>query len=329
MTRLRDRHLAAGMAAAAALHLAAAWIWADRFDRSGAVGAGEGGISIGLGPTGGLQGAETLEDVEAVEAIEPDAAEVVENEVVEAETPETVEVEPLETVPIEAVETVEAVEPPVLEPMPEETVAVEAEVPEPTETVEVVEAVEAAPPEPQPEPEVEVSAPMPTARPRPPEPTRQRAEAPRRQEVAAAPETPQETRNAAAAPQTAGPAGNQAEVGAGDDSGEGAVGDDRAGGGDPGARQDYVARITALLQRAKKYPRRARQRGQQGIGRLQFVVDGSGRLIDARVAGSSGHDLLDEELLALARRAAPLPPIPASMGVARLQLTIPIRFELR
>jgi periplasmic protein TonB len=44
---------------------------------------------------------------------------------------------------------------------------------------------------------------------------------------------------------------------------------------------------------------------------------------------SSGASALDDEALALLRRAEPFPPPPPELPGARVDLTVPIRFNLR
>ncbi|MFN3616273.1 MAG: energy transducer TonB, partial [Rubrimonas sp.] len=99
--------------------------------------------------------------------------------------------------------------------------------------------------------------------------------------------------------------------------------------GDPGARADYAARLNAILARAKRYPPAARSRRQEGRGLLWFEVDAGGRVVNAALRQSTGHDLLDAEILDLLRRAGPLPPIPPEAGRARMEFTVPVDFRLR
>jgi len=55
----------------------------------------------------------------------------------------------------------------------------------------------------------------------------------------------------------------------------------------------------------------------------------AGRVIDSRVVRSSGASALDEEALALLRRAQPFPPPPPELSGQRVDLTVPIRFNLK
>jgi protein TonB len=94
------------------------------------------------------------------------------------------------------------------------------------------------------------------------------------------------------------------------------------------ARQDFVARLLAQLNRFKQYPRAARQARIQGVVMLHFVMDAQGRVLQADIAKSSGRPVLDAEVLALIRRAEPLPPLPADFPTRTLDAVVPVEFSL-
>jgi protein TonB len=110
---------------------------------------------------------------------------------------------------------------------------------------------------------------------------------------------------------------------------EGTTTGETRGGGAVGARQDYLARLRAWLERHKEYPRRARLRRLEGVVTLRLVIEASGRVLNAELAGGSGHASLDEAGLAMVARAQPLPAMPDSMDRNRLVLRVPVRFGLR
>jgi protein TonB len=62
---------------------------------------------------------------------------------------------------------------------------------------------------------------------------------------------------------------------------------------------------------------------------VRFAVDRSGRVLSASLAGSAGVPALDQEALAVFRRAEPLPPTPPDVPGASFTFTIPIRFLAR
>lgn len=99
--------------------------------------------------------------------------------------------------------------------------------------------------------------------------------------------------------------------------------------GRPGADADYFATVLAWLEKHKEYPRQSQLRRQQGTAVLHFELDRQGRILSYRIRTSSGFPELDREVEAMIRRAEPLPPMPADMAQARLELLVPVQFRLR
>jgi protein TonB len=91
----------------------------------------------------------------------------------------------------------------------------------------------------------------------------------------------------------------------------------------------YQGLLLAQLERNKRYPREARLRRQEGVATLRFSIDRTGKLIAFKLEHGSGVAALDEEVLAMIQRAAPLPAFPPEMTQAQLELVVPIRFSLR
>ena len=106
------------------------------------------------------------------------------------------------------------------------------------------------------------------------------------------------------------------------------VGHRESAKGAPDIRARYLARVAALLEKAKRYPLLARRRGQEGTAVVRFSIGADGTLSGLEVARSSGARLLDEAAMDMVRRAAPFPPVPAELGGA-LVLSVPVVFELR
>ncbi len=167
---------------------------------------------------------------------------------------------------------------------------VEDPLPTLTETAEAVEVAEVIPPPPPAPPQ-----------PRPQRPRVQRTQpAPTQQVAEAAP--------AAAAAPVSAPAASAAPA---------------------GPPPSYLGRLQAWLERHKDYPPQARQQRQQGTALLHFVMDRSGRVTRYNIVRSSGYQLLDSEVTNMIQRASPLPAIPAEMTISQLELTVPVRFNLR
>ncbi len=89
---------------------------------------------------------------------------------------------------------------------------------------------------------------------------------------------------------------------------------------------NYNGMVAAHLARYKQYPAAARSAGTQGTAAVSFTIDGGGRVTSARLARSSGNSALDQEVVAMARRASPFPRPPDGQG---RNFTVPVRFNLR
>ncbi|SDY81581.1 protein TonB [Lysobacter sp. yr284] len=81
------------------------------------------------------------------------------------------------------------------------------------------------------------------------------------------------------------------------------------------------------LERFKRYPRQARRLHQQGVAQLRMSVAGDGRVRAARIEASSGYPGLDEEALAVAQRAGPVPAPPAELGDP-VEVVVPVDFYI-
>jgi protein TonB len=89
----------------------------------------------------------------------------------------------------------------------------------------------------------------------------------------------------------------------------------------------WRSQIVTILERNKRYPSEARARGEHGVTRLAFRIDGEGHLMSSRIVASSGSATLDAETLALVQRAQPYPPPPPELVGS--ELTVPVSFSIR
>ena len=87
--------------------------------------------------------------------------------------------------------------------------------------------------------------------------------------------------------------------------------------------------IVTILNRNRRYPATAQARREQGVAQIFFSIDRQGRVLQSRVLNSSGVEVLDEEALALIRRAEPFPPPPAALAGDHIDFRVPIRFTFR
>ena len=92
---------------------------------------------------------------------------------------------------------------------------------------------------------------------------------------------------------------------------------------------DWQGLLLSHLERHKRYPREAQWRRQEGVTYLHFIVDRDGKVLEHSIDQSSGYTLLDEEVMELIERAQPLPPPPAELPGATLELVVPVQFFVR
>jgi len=92
---------------------------------------------------------------------------------------------------------------------------------------------------------------------------------------------------------------------------------------------NYSGRVLSHLQRRKRYPRAAARKKLTGSVRLRFTIGRNGRVSAARITRSSGHQVFDQEVLAMVRRANPFPSIPAGFNKSSMSFSVTIRFAPR
>jgi periplasmic protein TonB len=86
----------------------------------------------------------------------------------------------------------------------------------------------------------------------------------------------------------------------------------------------WQSRLMAHLERRKRFP--AGAQGKTGVAHVRFTLDAQGNVLSASLARASGVAAFDAEVVALVRRASPLPAPPA--GVNRT-VVAPVKFENR
>lgn len=100
--------------------------------------------------------------------------------------------------------------------------------------------------------------------------------------------------------------------------------------GNPGMRSDkWVAKLQAHVERQRRFLSRRMGSGARGTVSISFVIDPTGRVLSARISGSSGDAKLDQLALQTVQRASPVPAPPPALAKARMPITVPIRFAGR
>jgi protein TonB len=116
--------------------------------------------------------------------------------------------------------------------------------------------------------------------------------------------------------------------------GAGAPGQGRGGDGTGKGRgtkdplAGYVTKVTRRLEQHKKYPRSARNAGRQGKAIILFKVNSKGKVLSAKIVQSTGHQILDDEVMSLINRAQPLPSFPPELEQSELTIRVPLDFSL-
>jgi protein TonB len=120
-----------------------------------------------------------------------------------------------------------------------------------------------------------------------------------------------------------GGAGKADSLGRGPGGGGGSV--DLSGG--ETARNQYLAEhftfIRDKILKHLNYPIFARQRGWQGKVVISFIISSNGSIKEARVAQSSGYNVLDQSALAALKESAPFPRPPLEA-----QIVLPVVYRL-
>ncbi|TGQ69384.1 TonB family protein [Mesorhizobium sp. M00.F.Ca.ET.186.01.1.1] len=198
-----------------------------------------------------------------------------------------------------------------------------------------VETSETVPAEPEPQPAQEKlqqakAGKAKPAKPKKPEPEKrpvrkaQKAEPPKKAEKA--PEKPGKAKPKA----KAGSGGqNEADArrGVADGQTEGGTASRSQGGksavGNASA-SNYPGKVAARLRRASRgISSSARAKARNDV-QVSFTIDANGGVGGVRIARSSGSPELDEAALAIIRRAAPFPPIPADTGRSSWSFSLPL-----
>jgi TonB family protein len=85
----------------------------------------------------------------------------------------------------------------------------------------------------------------------------------------------------------------------------------------------WKSSVVSRLEQNKKYPPEAASRREHGVAQVFFSIDRQGRLLESRVVRPSGVAVLDDEALALLKRAEPFPPPPQELAGDHVDLTVP------
>ncbi len=91
--------------------------------------------------------------------------------------------------------------------------------------------------------------------------------------------------------------------------------------------ESYQVKLLRYLGSYRRYPAISRSKHQEGVVYVRFSMDRSGNVLSASLDKRSRFDALDDEALAVFKRANPLPP--PELAGDPLLLVMPVEFSLR
>lgn len=172
-------------------------------------------------------------------------------------------------------------------------------------------------PEPRPEPRAE-SQPKPEPSPRPRSAPNPRAEPKPKPRPSRAPEPAAKPKPARGAP----------AVRSGSPGVSSSAKTTKPGAGSKALEAGYLSELRGAIARNRRYPERARRRGETGTVVVYFVIERNGRIGGPRVDKGSGSSALDKAAVESVQRLGKFKPFPEGIGRDRWALRVPIQFSL-
>jgi pilus assembly protein CpaC len=96
----------------------------------------------------------------------------------------------------------------------------------------------------------------------------------------------------------------------------------------PDPRVEYAGLVQKRILERLTYPLVAKQAGLEGTVKLRLHISYSGKLTQVMIKKSSGHDILDNQAVAVAKEIDSFPPFPPTIEQKELWIEIPIVFQL-
>ena len=90
----------------------------------------------------------------------------------------------------------------------------------------------------------------------------------------------------------------------------------------------YFAKLKRRLESVGSYPEVARSRRLQGEVKVNFIILKDGKLGDLTLMRSSGHSILDEDVLRLLSDAAPYEAFPNEWGIEQLPISLRVIYYI-
>jgi protein TonB len=95
------------------------------------------------------------------------------------------------------------------------------------------------------------------------------------------------------------------------------------------ALKSYKARLRQLIETNKRYPKRAKRRGEQGTVIVSFVIFSNGQVKNIRISKSSGSSVLDNAAKKAVSKVSGKLPFTTAINKKQWQFTVPVVYRLR
>lgn len=95
------------------------------------------------------------------------------------------------------------------------------------------------------------------------------------------------------------------------------------------ASANYKAQLRRLIEQHKRYPSRAKRRGDEGVVVIAFTVSASGQVTNVRVKTSSGSRALDSAAMNTVQKVSGRLPFSSEMSQRQLSFNVPLTYRLR
>jgi protein TonB len=94
------------------------------------------------------------------------------------------------------------------------------------------------------------------------------------------------------------------------------------------AEKLYKDALNRAFEQNKHYPRRARRMHRQGLVKVSFTIEQSGKINNIHIEKSSGSIILDKAAIRTVKRIDGQLPFPKGIKRSHWDMTVPINFEL-
>lgn len=94
-------------------------------------------------------------------------------------------------------------------------------------------------------------------------------------------------------------------------------------------KASWQSMVVGHLERQKRYPRKARRKRQEATVTVRVSIKRDGYVDSYKLEHASQFEALNKEVLAMVKRAEPLPPPPKEMIGETIEFVVPVVFSLR